>query len=222
MGNFSGGQFSKKKAQTEIISALLIAGITIGAVSVAYLWGVPVIQKGQSTNQIQEAESLMSDIDKAVADVMANGGQRSLNLNLAGALEVSEEENSIKYIIFSKKAGVARTEWVPLNEDDTFGIIGINQSQGIPIYGRDKDAVLVAKSSVLGDGFVIDYRLAYREVDDLNTKEGMITLLSAAGNNKASGGNAKLTISKEPEEISASRSLLGGKLVSTKILITLS
>ena len=222
MRNFLSSLFFKKKAQTEIISALLIVGITVGAVSVAYLWGVPIIQKGQSTNQIQEAESVMNDIEKAVSDVAQNGGQKSISLNLQGSLEVSEDENSIKYSILSKKAGVARTEWVPLNEDDTFGINGTSQNQSIPVYGMDKDAVLIAKSSVLGDGFVVDYRLVYREVDDLNTKEGYLTILSAVGNNKASGGNVKLTISREPQTVSTFTSKLGGKLITTKILLSVS
>lgn len=214
--------FSKRKAQTEIISALLVVGITVAAVSVAYIWGVPIIQKGQSTSQIQEAESLMADIEKAVSEVAQNGGQKTLSLNLQGPLEISEEQNAIKYSIVSKKAGVARTEWVPLNEDETFGIAFTNQSQGVPIYGTDKDAVLIAKAGVLGEGFVVDYALAYREVDDLNTREGRITTVSAVGNNKASTGTIKLLIRREPQTISASPSKLGGKLLSTKVLLTIS
>lgn len=222
MNNFSKKFSANRKAQTEIISALLIVGITVAAVSVSYLWGVPIIQKGQSTSQIREAEVLMSDIEKAVTDVVQNGGQRSVTLNLQGPLEISEDENSIKYSIISKKAGVARTEWVPLNDDDTFGISGTNQSGNIPIYGTDKEGVIIAKASQLADAYAVDYRLVYREVDDLNNKEGRITVLSAVGNNRASGGGIKLSISREPQEISAAASKLGGKLISTKILITVS
>lgn len=220
---FLKGRSSKGKAQTEVISALLIVGITVAAVSVAYLWGVPIVQKGQSTGQIQNAESLMNQIEKSVSEVVQNGGQKSLLLNLQGALEISEEENMIKYSISSKKAGVARTEWVPLNEDETFGIAITNQSDSIPVYGFDKDAVIIAKANAVGeDDYILNYGLVFREVDDLNTREGRITNIAAAGNNKASGGNVKLMIKREPQEVSASPSKLGGKLVSTKILLSLS
>jgi hypothetical protein len=214
---------SKRKAQTEVISALLIVGITVAAVSVAYLWGVPMVQKGQSTSQIQEAEYLMNRIEAGITDVVQNGGQKSISLNLQGPLEISEEENAIKYTIISKKAGVARTQWVPLNEDETFGIAITNQSRSVPVYGSDKDAVLLAKSDVLGDsGFMVYYNLVFREVDDFNVLEGRITNITAAGNNKASGGTVNLMIRRDPQTISPSPSKLGGKLISTKILLSLS
>ncbi|MBU4300400.1 MAG: archaellin/type IV pilin N-terminal domain-containing protein [Nanoarchaeota archaeon] len=214
---------SKRKAQAEVISALLIVGITVAAVSVAYMWGVPMIQKGQSTSQIQEAEYLMTLISDGITDVAQNGGQKSLSLNLQGPLEISEEDNTIKYTIISKKAGVARTEWVPLNEDETFGIAATNQSKSIPVYGFDKDAVLLAKSDVLGDsGFMVYYNLVFREVDDFNTREGRITNITAAGNNKVSGGTVKLMIRRNPQIVSPSPSKLGGKLISTKVLLSLS
>lgn len=219
---FLKGRSSKVKAQTEVISALLILGITIAAVSVAYLWGVPIVQKGQSTSQIQNAESLMNQLEKGISEVVQNGGQKSLLLNLQGPLEISEEENMIKYSIPSKKAGVARTEWVPLNEDETFGIAITPQNKSIPVYGSDKEAVIIAKTNILGDSFIVDYVLVFREVDDLNTREGKITNITAAGNNKASEGSVKLMIKREPQVVSTSPSKLGGKLVSTKILLSLS
>ncbi len=220
---FLKGKLSKGKAQTEVISALLIVGITVAAVSVAYLWGVPIIQKGQSTNQIQEAESMMNQIEKGVSEVAQNGGQKAISLNLQGPLEISEEENMVKYTIISKKAGVARTEWVPLNEDDTFGIALTDQNQSIPVYGSDKDAVIIARSNVLGDkGFSVNYNLVLREVDDFNTREGKITKIIATGNNKAAGGTVKLVIRRESPIVSQLPSKLGGKLISTNILISLS
>ncbi len=222
MGSFSKKFLPNRKAQAEVISALLIVGITVAAVSVAYLWGVPIIQKGQSTSQIREAEALMTDIENAIADVVQNGGQRSIDLKLQGFFEISEDDNSIKYSIISKKAGVARTEWVPLNDDETFGVSGTNQSQNIPIYGTDKDGVIMAKASQLEDSYAVDYRLAYRELDDLNNKEGHLTVISAVGNNKASEGEVKLSISREPQAVSPVPSKLGGKLILTKVLITVS
>jgi len=214
---------SKGKAQTEVISALLIVGITVAAVSVAYLWGVPIIQKGQSTNQIQEAEVMMNLIEKSVSEVAQNGGQKSIVLNLQGPLEISEEDNMIKYTIISKKAGVARTEWVPLNEDDTFGIAGTDQNQSIPVYGSDKDAVIIARANVLEDtGFSVNYNLVLREVDDFNTREGRKTLIVATGNNKAAGGTVKMLIKRDSPVVSQKQSLLGSKLITTNILISLS
>lgn len=213
----------KEKAQTEVISALLIIGITIAAVSVAYMWGVPIIQKGQSTNQITDAESMMNEIEKAISDVVQNGGQKTISLRIQGNFEILEDENTIKYTIITKMPGIARTEWVPMNEDETFGIAGTNQSQSIPIYGSDKDRVLIAKADVFGDAYTIDYKLVYREVDDLNNKNGYITSISAAGNNKASAGDIRLSISRLPPAIlTATQSKLGGQITSTKVVLSIS
>ena len=213
------------KAQSEVVSTILLIGISIAAVSIAYMWGLPLIEKGQSSNKIASAENTMGIIDAAISDVIRNGGQKSVDVNLDGSLEVSSQENSIMYRITTKKAGVATTEWVPMNEDDTFGISYTPQNQTIAIYGADKSGVIVAKSTALGTGneYTTEYRLTYRELDDTSTKEGQKVMLAARGNNKVLSGRHTLVINKDYPIISTTEtSGLGGVLTTTQVFVTLS
>lgn len=212
------------KAQSEVVSTILLIGISIAAVSVAYLWGLPLIQKGQSSNKIASAENTMRIIDAAISDVVQNGGQKSIEVNLDGSLEVSSQENSVIYRITTKKAGVATTEWIPMNEDDTFSILYTPQNQTIAVYGADKSGVIVAKATAFGGNeYATEYRLTYRELDDTSTKEGQIVMLAARGNNKVLSGRHTLLISREYPIISTTQtSRLGGVLTTTQVFVTLS
>lgn len=211
------------KAQTEIVSTLLIIGVSIATVSVAYLWGVPLVQKGQSTGQLQASEAIMAQIAGAISDIIQNGGQKSISLELEGPLEVSDADNAVIYTILTKRAGVASNEWTPMNDDDTFGIAGTPQEQNVGVYGSDKDGVIIARASPADSGFFTEYRLVYRELDDTATKEGQLVVISAPGNNKVLSGKHTLTISREAPSISAiAQSRLEGRLTTTKVLLTLS
>jgi hypothetical protein len=212
------------KAQSEIVSTILLIGISIAAISVAYLWGLPLIEKGQSSNKIASAENTMRIVDAAISDVVKNGGQKSVEVNLDGSLEVSSQENSIIYRITTKKAGVATTEWIPMNEDDTFSISYTPQNQTIAVYGADKSGVIVAKATSLGVGneYTTEYRLTYRVLVDPGTKEGQIVVLAARGNNKVLSGRHILVISREHPVISTEQTTLGGVLTTTQVFVTLS
>jgi len=212
------------KAQSEVVSAVLLIGISLAAITVAYLWGLPLIEKGQSASKIANAGSNMQLIDAAISDIVQNGGQKSIELNLDGTLEVSSQENFITYRLTTKKAGVATTEWTPMNEDDTFSIAFTPQNQTTAIYGVDKSGVILAKATALGGNeYVTEYRLVYRELDDASTNEGQLVVLSARGNNKVLSGRHSLLISRESPVISTTQSSrLGGALTTTQVFVTLS
>lgn len=204
------------------MSVILIIGISLAAVGAAYLWGVPMIQKGQSTNQLQSAEATMLEIEKAIADVVQNGGQKSLSVTLEGPLEVSGTDNMVAYRVQTKLAGVASKEWVPLNSENTFGIGGTAQNKSIAVYGTDKASVLIARANPAGKEYATEYRLVYRELDDLETKNGRLVSIDSVGNNQALAGKHKLSISRESPQIASQPSKLGGALTVTKVLITVS
>lgn len=61
------------KAQTQAVSFVLITGVTLAAISSAYIWGVPLLEKTQSQEQINTAENDLIRLQNSV-DSMASGG----------------------------------------------------------------------------------------------------------------------------------------------------
>lgn len=210
-----------RKAQTQIISAILITGIVLGVVSVSYLWGVPLIQKSQTNTQITIAENLMTNIQKAIDDVVQTGTQKSILVNLDGKLEVSEDQNSIFYTITTKGLGIMAGDWIPLNDQNMFGIQGTTENQSVGVVGVNKAGVIIAKSIVAGDQYQTIFRLAYRELDDMETKEGHLVQIKEVGNNIATGGQKNLIIKREDILQSETPSKSGGKLLITTVSVTI-
>lgn len=210
-----------RKAQTQVISAILITGIAVGVVSIAYIWGVPLIQKSQVSTQITNAENLMNTIEKEIANIIQTGGQRSILLSLDGNLIVDQDANSIVYSLTTKGANVAN-DWVPLNDDNYFGVIDTAQNQSAGIVGEDKSGVIIAKTTPAGNQFITTYRLAYRQLVDLETSAGYLVQIKSAGNNLAGTGSHYLIIKKEEPYVASEKSKLGGTLTVTKISVTIS
>lgn len=220
---------SKRIAQAQIVSAVLIIGITILVISSAYFWGIPLIEKSQTSSKINKAQTLMLVIDDSMNDVIQHGGKKSILLNLEGKLEVSEELNSIRYFVDSKGANIATTDWVPLNDENMFGISGIGGSEeGSPgIIGSNKDGVLIAKAIKSGNDYINEFRLAYRELENLascveDKCDGRLIQITEKGNNIASGGKHTIIIESGETINQEGNSKTGGDLFVTPIYVTIS
>ncbi|MCK4968713.1 MAG: hypothetical protein KAS12_06670, partial [Candidatus Aenigmarchaeota archaeon] len=108
------------KAQTQIISVVLIMGLAVGVIGASYMWGAPLIEKSKSETALSQAEANIELINSMIADVVKSGGQKTKKLNLEGSLEILDYTlggNSITYTIQGKTAGVASTEWILMNDD---------------------------------------------------------------------------------------------------------
>lgn len=102
-----------RKAQSQIISVILITGILITVIGTTYMWGIPLIEKSQSSSENEKAESLMTMLKNKIDDVSKTGERKTVTLNLAGDLVLSED-NSLRYTIVTKGMNIASTAWVPL------------------------------------------------------------------------------------------------------------
>ncbi len=149
MGKF----FYGKKAQVQIVSMILLTGITIAAVSGALWWGLPMLDKSKSNSEITQAVSIMQEIKKATDEVSMSGGSRVLNLNLNGEMVIEgasmekqadgsikvnvppDRKNSVTYTIITSGVASATGLWIPL---DGFNPI----SQGMYSGGNGDDVLL--------------------------------------------------------------------------------
>jgi hypothetical protein len=218
-----------RTAQAQVVSVVLIMGISILVISSAYFWGIPLIEKSQTSSDINKAQKLMLVIDDAMSDVAPHGEKRSILLNLDGELKVSEELNSITYSVDTKGANIATINWVPLNDENMVGIEWIGGSEGgsLGIIGSNKDGVLIAKATKSGKGYKNEFRLAYRELENLasckgNVCDGRLIKITEKGNNIASVGQHTLYIESGETINEEGSSKTGGDLFVTPIYVTIS
>ncbi|MEA3342615.1 MAG: hypothetical protein U9Q92_00475 [archaeon] len=104
---------SKAKAQSQVLSIILITGILVTVVGASYMWGVPLIEKGQTSSDNEMAESLMVMLKEKIDNVAETGEQRTVSVELNGDIELAED-NSLRYTIATRGLNIASTAWVPL------------------------------------------------------------------------------------------------------------
>ncbi len=104
---------NKAKAQSQVLSIILITGVLVAVVGASYMWGVPLIEKGRTSSDNEIAESLMVMLKEKIDDVAETGEQRTVSVDLTGDLELTDD-NSLRYTIETRGLNIASTAWVPL------------------------------------------------------------------------------------------------------------
>ncbi len=123
-----------RKAQVQIVSVLLLTGITIAVVSSTLWWGMPLLEKGSSSSEITDSIVMMKDIKSAIDEVSSSGGSKDVLLNLKGDMKIDganlirdsdgnlgvslsdNMSNSIIYEVYTKTAASALNVWVPIDD----------------------------------------------------------------------------------------------------------
>lgn len=206
----------RKLAQAEIVTVVLLTGVFIASISAVYIWGVPLIEKRQSSSEINAADMLIRDIEKIVLEVALSEGtaQKTISLNLKGPLELNSNTNSINYIIETghsiyPSTGTLLNDWL---SPEQAGVLGSN-----------KPGVISAKSEVLEAGnFRTTYTITYRELANSATKEGIKVAISTPRNTVASAGTHTMSISKKDALVERGKSSLGGSLITNVVDVSLS
>ncbi|MCK5176317.1 MAG: hypothetical protein KAQ92_01200 [Candidatus Aenigmarchaeota archaeon] len=210
----------KKKAQSEIISYLIVAGIIIFTTGIAYMWGGPLIEKSSSNSKINMAESQLNQINNEISSILLNGGQNNIMLDIDGELKIDVDTNSFYYSFKVPSTSITSLDWITLSGSNMWGVIGTDEADGAGRLGKDDAGVLLVKSHPAGDEYFMDFRLAYRELDDLTTTGGKKVILILNGNNVASGKTTLFI--KRGEPYISGTAVYGGDLVIVPIELTLS
>ena len=205
----------RRIGQVEVFTAVLLTGVFIASVSAVYFWGVPLIEKRQASTEINIADNLIRDIEAAILEVAQTEGtsQKAINLNLKGKLEASQEKNSITYVIDAKypiypSLGSLLNDFLP---PDQVGVLGSN-----------KPGVIVAKSERIdAQTYRTTYTLAYRELINPGTFEGIKIVINTPRNNIATAGTHTLSIFKKGVNVEKGESNLEGNLISNLIDVTI-
>lgn len=183
------------KGQHEILGAVLIASILIFAVSAAYLWGLPIIEKARDRTNIEKAAQNMKSLANAIENVADNKGSRELNFAINGIFVVRND--SIDYILDSKSKYITTGNWARLNEDDHRGTF--LSPDGYGLIGIDKPAILFARADGTAGRYVNTFKIDFRELEDLKSKFGSKIAISGVYGNFVTG--SKVVVSFDKEEV---------------------
>ncbi|MEM5799421.1 MAG: hypothetical protein QXZ43_02030 [Candidatus Aenigmatarchaeota archaeon] len=150
------------KAQTQVVSFILIIGIAIAAIATITPWSMSMIQKRKDAKAVDDVFNFFILLDSKIRNIAQNGGEETLELNIPGKLTVypyliiGENNNSINFIFTSKVSNIVSGEWICLsvncNKDATLGV--------------DNFGVIFGKAEKKEDYLTIEYKLWYRNLLD--------------------------------------------------------
>lgn len=87
------------KGQSEIVGAVLVVGIIVGAIAAAYTWGVPLLTKSSDVNRVDFVKSVMTKASEKVMVVVREGGQTTLNVQIDQGDFTVERDKTGNYVL---------------------------------------------------------------------------------------------------------------------------
>ncbi len=213
------------KAQSDIVTAILIVVIALGLVATAYTWGLPLIQKSQDTGVVERISSFFdqkntNSLPSRIEFVANNGGEQTFSLDANGGWILhacpsneipscnpspddiaSNEFNSIEFKFFGKVTNIA----------SGVGFVSLTPGASCPpgkgILGQDKSSVVCAKADSTGDGYTITYKIYFRELEEAGSTRSFKIDLTKHESSLYSSNGKSLKISRQSiEQVSS-----GGK-----------
>jgi len=167
------------KAQTQIISAILVFLVALAAVALVLPWALTMVQKKKDMKNVDDVYNFFLKLDEVIRDVAKNGGEESLTLKVPGELTVYPDSsnhpynNSITFSFLSKVSNIAvNVGEIPLNTP--------NQNSTATL-GVDTPSVIFGKANLTDDSILVQYRLWYRTLVDVDGNKFKI-VLNTSGN----------------------------------------
>jgi len=158
------------KAQSDIISAVIILIIALGLMSAAYFWGLPIIQKRQDTSLVDRSYSYFNQgntnsLPNVIEAIANSGGDKTFFVDVKGIWILNEEKNYIEFTHTSKvsRFAVSREGVTPYSISLTPGAQCTPQPTNGTL-GLDKASVVCVQASTIGNQINITYRVWFRDL----------------------------------------------------------
>jgi len=152
------------KGQTDIISVVIIFVISLGLVSTAYLWGIPLIEKKQDTALVDRVAKSFdrnnaNSLEKKIEYIANNGGSDTFVADTNGIWYYNSSENSLQFSFTAKASKIATNlGWIALSS----GNINLNGTLGI-----DDSFIVFGRSDITPSGqYNISYKVQFRTLWD--------------------------------------------------------
>ena len=221
----------ESKAQSDIISALIIIIIVLTLVGTVYTWGLPLIQKRQDTTKVDRLYSYFStdnpnSLTRKIEYIANNGGEETFSIDMDGiwilhtcpvgegdnCLDTTDANNSLEFTTFSKVSNIGvNAGWISLS--------GSSCPPNVGDVGVDKPSAVCARADSLQEGFNLTYRIWFRELSESADKGYKINLVKHGSGPLSSTGRSVRISRKGLHTCPASE--CGRTLVITEIDILL-
>lgn len=176
------------KGQTQAVTAIIITGITLGAVSATYVWGTPILEKRQSQQQLVQTEDQVRNLYNSLESIRnsGEGTTERLTLDFSGGTDIrlNESGNYIEISTSVRSSPYAQGTWFLLEGERLQGL-----SVGEGTYGRkgqDQPGVIALKATGT-ENVQLLYRVEFR---NLYTETSTGSMLEQVDLNTQGGGQA--------------------------------
>jgi len=203
------------KAVVTPISLVLIVGIVLAMIAIAYAWGMPMIEKRVSSTNYAAAENFAKRLDKSITDMVSiGGGKETFNVPFGNAKVVPHDaedpDNNSIILSFSMPQ--------PLAIDRSTIYIGsvsfMDVDKETGVYGRSYPAVMSLKTERSGDDYIYTLKVHYRELETVSSpQKGYKVALRSA---KSSGSSSVMT-AFGATEVKPGQAAGGGDLTITYV-----
>lgn len=210
--------------QSQVLTAVLLAGIILTAITSAFLWGMPLLEKNQDQTAVENTLSDFRKLSSGIESVVTEGGSRQVTVRLgSGAMQIDDANEMFTYQTATKGVYVSRKNWVPLNEDS---LLGVNRTTGerdtgsYGIRGIDRFGVLIGQTDTAGSDYMTRYRIVYRYLKDPDTQQTYTVDLVPVGQDTVSGGGEHTVTFRQGEtQREPGNGVDGGTLHRIKVLV---
>lgn len=218
--------------QVQPISVVIISGIIIGLVGIAYFWGIPLIEKRATITEVATAENFISELNGKIKDLVKTG---------AGRVEIDITRNSIRLVPNSSASTNNNTIIMEFFVDQpmiypnaTIYIGGVscedvgdspwsteNFTSCTGMHGTASPEIISLKElEDLKGRYLMRMKLHYRELDTRD-KGYKIVLCSTGSCETEITGKSKITLTFDKNIVITGAAANGGDLVATYINIDL-
>ena len=207
------------RAQSSVISLILIAGIIIALVGAAYVWAVPLIEKRITVTDYDLVEKFVLDLDARIVDI-ANSGSGTERLQIPrGKMTLlpmnypGEYNNTINLDFVVSQPLITEGAMIPIK---TTSLDPVGE------YGKTEPRIITLSRMPGTEGVNLNMNMTYRELRSISPKGYVISLCPVTGfgscQSPISGNNA-ITVSYGGTEVVPRGVADGGPLTLTKIRV---
>ena len=169
------------KGQVTVVTIVLISGILIALIGVAYAWGIPLINKGQANTIFQSATVFVKGLNDKAVGIANTGGEASFEISPPGLVRVlpfnetdpnDPNSNSIIYEVFV-------TQPLALNNSPTYigGVTFKDIINQTGTFGEAPPSIISFRIEPMGTQWLAIYEIHFRVLKDTtNNKEYIIAL----------------------------------------------
>jgi len=162
------------KGQTQAVTAVLITTVMIGAIATAYVWGGPLLQKGQAEADLDQVENEVRTLYENIEQVSESGSGAAetltLDLDTGGSgetrIDINEDENYIDIVTESGDIPYPRETWTVIEGQNlqNLSIVEEENSGDYGISGQDSKGVVAVRPIGEGSENIVTYRIEFRNM----------------------------------------------------------